>query len=154
MNKIKKVLSIWLILIIFSLVTLFGFISIFFGDENDLIPEIYAALDTASAVALAILAFYAYFEYTKDKKNTKKFLEQLEKIDSLENKDALVGIQFGGGNKNATEEMKKFGKEKNIDEDFILTKAFGDENNQISKTDIVKLENYLKKERNSILCLC
>jgi hypothetical protein len=48
--------------------------------------------------------------------------------------------------KESIEEMKKFAKEKNIDENFVLTKAFGDENNQISKTDITKLENYLKKE--------
>ena len=42
--------------------------------------------------------------------------------------------------------MKKFAKEKKIDENFILTKAFGDENNQISIIDIFKLEDYLKKE--------
>lgn len=146
MNKIKELFSIWGILIVFIVITLIGFLFLYIGDDKDFVSEIYKALDTASAVALAILAFYAYFEYTKDKKNTKKFLEQLEKIDALKNRDALVGIQFGGGNKNAMEEMKKFAKEKKIDENFILTKAFGDENNQISKIDIIKLENYLKKE--------
>lgn len=146
MNKIKEWLSIWIILIIFVLVTLVGFLFLYIGDDQDFVSEIYKALDTGSAVALSILAFYAYYEYTKDKRNTKKFLEQLEKIDSLNNKDAFVGIQFGGANPKACEEMRKFAKEKGIDDNLILIKVFGDAENKVSKQDIPRLEKYLKEE--------
>ena len=73
MNKIKTWFSIWGILIVFIVITLIGFLFLYIGDDKDFISEIYKALDTASAVALAILAFYAYYEYTKDKKNTNYF---------------------------------------------------------------------------------
>lgn len=131
---------------IFIIVTLFGFLFLYIGDDNDFVSQIYKALDTASAVALAFLAFVAYYDYSKDKANTKKFLNQLERIDSLNNKDAFVGIQFGGGNKDAHIEMKQFAKNKNIDDNLILIKKFGDEQNNVSPSDMPLLEKYLKTE--------
>ena len=148
MSKFRKISEDWGILLIFSAVTVVGVLSIYIGGkEGNWLSKLYAALDTASAVALAILAFYAYHNYSKEKKNTKRFLEQLEKIDSLNNKSAFVGIQFGGGNKQALLDMKKFANDKNIDDSLVLLKDFGDkENNKVSPGDISKLEQYLKNE--------
>jgi hypothetical protein len=134
------------LLTIFIIITVIGFICIFFGDDKNIIPEMYSALDTASAVALAVLAFVAYYDYSKDKQNAKRFLEQLEKVDELKSRDALVGIQFGGGNSEAHIDMKKFAKDKNINEDLIMIQAFGDESNNVSPSDIPKLEDYLKHQ--------
>ena len=55
MNKIKTWFSIWGILIVFIVITLIGFLFLYIGDDKDFISEIYKALDTASAVALAML---------------------------------------------------------------------------------------------------
>ena len=145
MNKIKHFFETSRILVVLGIITVIGSIFVF-CDEEGLVSRVYGALDTGSAVALALLAFYAYYQYSRDKQNTKRFLEQLEKIDSLNNKDAFVGIQFGGGNKDAYIEMQQFAKSKNIDDKLVLIKRFGDEANLVSKNDIAELEKYLKNE--------
>jgi len=61
MNKMKNVISIPLL--VFLLITLIGFVSIYIGGENLWISKIYASLDVATAVALAVLAFMAYYQY-------------------------------------------------------------------------------------------
>lgn len=146
MNKVKEWLRTWWILFLFVAITIIGYLFLYVDGDTDTVSEILKALDTSSAIALAFLAFYAYFEYAKEKHDFRKFSKQLESISNLKNRHALVGIQFGGGNANAIAEMKSFAVSKNIDSNLIITKRFGDENNQVSEVDIDRLEKYLKQE--------
>ena len=151
MSKLVEFFKTYGILFLFVGVTAIGFYYIESEHNKNIVSNFYTTLDTASSVALALLAFYAYFEYAKDKSNTKKFLKQLEKIDDLKNKDAFLGIQFGGGNEKAYLEMESFSKEKGINKNLTLIKQFGDEKNNVSPSDILKLEEYLKKEAMPML---
>ncbi len=52
------------ILILFVVITAAG-VAIKYIDQNSFLWDFYGALDTASAVALALLAFFGYVEYMK-----------------------------------------------------------------------------------------
>ena len=145
MNKLKKLVGIYWPLIVFSIISILGVI-VLYHDSTSIISEFYKTLDTATAVALSVLAFIAYFQYSTKKSKIENYLERLDKIESLNNRDALVGIQIGGSNRNSFIDMQKFAAEKNIDKNLILIKQFGDENNNITKDDLKELENYLKNE--------
>ena len=63
MSEIKKLIS--TPLLVFIIITTVGFISIIYMGDKFWLSKIYAALDVASAVALAVLAFMIYFKYGK-----------------------------------------------------------------------------------------
>lgn len=135
----------WKILFIYILIVMIG--SYFnYKKDNGIVPDLFAALDVSSAVALALLAGVAYYQYSFEDSKRKRFLEQLEKVNTLDNKDVLLGIQFGGGNEYAMQEMIEFAKKIGINENLVTTERFGDSKNQVSKNDIEKLERYLKDE--------
>ncbi len=74
MNKLKSLIS--TPLLVFIIITVVGFLSItLFGDEF-LLSKVYAALDVASAVALATLAFMVYFKYGKQLQAVTIFIEK------------------------------------------------------------------------------
>ena len=139
-------IKIWWPLILFILVTLLGFLFLYVGNDEDAVSQVYSALDTASAVALAILASVAYFQYAREKSKSVNYMKQLEEVSILDDKDAFLGIQFGGGNAEAILEMENFAKQKGINPKLIITKKFGDEKNHVSEKDIETLENYLIRD--------
>ncbi len=74
MNELKNLIS--TPLLVFIIITVVGFLSItLFGDEF-WISKVYAALDVASAVALATLAFMVYFKYGKQLQAVTIFIEK------------------------------------------------------------------------------
>lgn len=144
-NKTLDFIKTWRILFIYIMIILFGFYFNYEKQEN-FIASVFSALDVSSAVALALLAGVAYWQYSLELSKRNKFLKQLQTINSSENKDALLGIQFGGSNKNAIKEMEVFAKEIGINDGLIKIKIFGDNENKVSKNDMIKLENFLKNE--------
>jgi len=146
MNEILKFLKSYGVLFVFIIITAIGIKVLFLDSNNYELSHLYVALDTASSVALALLAFYAYWEYARNKRDTQKFLDQLKQVTKNKNKEAFLGIQFGGSNANASLEMRQFAEEKGISKTLILIKKFGDEKNKVSKSDMKRLERYLKEE--------
>ncbi len=144
MNKVKD----WWILIIFGLVTIFGLVFISSDSSKGTIENIYSSLDTASAVALAILAFFGYAKYTKEeieKRNYLKSLEELSKSD-IENREIALVIQFGGQSE-MIKPIKEFLNKKGFKGKIIEADKFGDKDNNVEKEDILKLKDYCKKIR-------
>lgn len=144
LNKLKD----WWILIVFLVVTLTGFSFISFESEKSLIENIYASLDTASAVALSILAFLGYAKYTKEEIEKKSYLKSLEDLSrsDVENKEVALTIQFGGQS-DMIQPMKEFLKKNGFKGKIIVADKFGDNDNNVEKEDILKLKNYCKKIR-------
>ena len=81
MNKIKSLIS--TPLLVFIVITLVGFMSIVIMGEKFWLSKIYAALDVASAVALAVLAFMVYFKYGKQLQSISIFIEKNNKKSEL-----------------------------------------------------------------------
>ncbi len=140
MSKLKT----WLPIILYMALGIIGFY-IMYSDTNKL-KSIWNALDTASAVALAVLAFIAYFQYSLEKTKQQKFLDEIEKSKNIDGKDGAVLISFGG-KKNVLSDMRNYVKENlNIPDEHIVEKRFGDENGIVKKEDLVLLEKFLEEE--------
>ena len=147
MTSIKKYLHNRGVLLAFIVIVVVVIIAFMYLPEKSALIKLMTYLDTATALALAVLAFYAYWQYTESKMKADQFLKQLEFIEQKGKVDGLIGIVFGGGNKKASIEMEQFAKEKGIPKQFMMIKSFGDkENNQVMKEDIEKLESYLKND--------
>lgn len=150
MNKIKEIWSIYWILVFFILITIVGFYGLYFLGKDSLIFKIYTALDTASAVALAVLAFVAYWQYTKTLNERKIYKKSLRKKGNKKNELALI-IQFGGTGE-LLPIMESFViEELKLSQNSILKKSdFGDSSHNVDSSDIRDLKNYCTKVKSEL----
>lgn len=148
MKKLKDLADSWALLLAFILITIFGFVFIYFGAHDDFIPKIYSALDTASAVALATLAFFGYKKYIQEQNQKKEYEKGLKDLNSrlIEGSELALLIQFGG-NSDMIEPMKHFLDQKHFKGDVLISEMFGDENFKIDSKDIDNLIKYCQRIR-------
>ncbi len=142
----SEFLKAWWPIIIYFILVIFGFGVMFFENETNTVYKILTALDTASAIALAVLAGIAYYQYSKEKSKHQKYLKDIEKSKNTIGNDGAVLISFGG-KKNVLNDMKNFVKNNlKIEEDLIIEKRFGDENGIVKEEDLARLEDFLENE--------
>jgi flagellar motor component MotA len=76
------------ILVIFGLIVVFGILIRYILGEDSFLWALYEVLDTASAVALAVLAFFGYMEYSKSEDKIKIYF----KVDNQKQIDTNLSI--------------------------------------------------------------
>lgn len=141
-----KVWRHWWPLIVYVLLILIGLGIEFSLDDKNGVHKFWAAIDTSSAVALAVIAGIAYYQYSREKSKQQIFLNDLEKSKSTTGTDGAVLISFGG-KKNVLNDMRNYAKnELKIPDNLIVEKRFGDENGTVHKEDLQVLEDFLEKE--------
>lgn len=105
--------------------------------------DFYLAVDSASAVALAVLAFLGYAKFLHEKKKKEDAISEMQnQLSNPEGKVALC-VQFGGNN-NLEEVFKKEMDERGFtDSNRFIPPPFGDDACQVNKADVQELKDYL-----------
>lgn len=148
--KLIRDLPISTLLWILVIITAFGFLSLFYAPEC-LISKVYGALDSASAVALAVLGFFGYRKYIQEQQDKNRQIENLRVLGKRRVQDSEIAllIQFGGKG-DMTISMKEFLKTIDFPGEVIISDSFGDTNNQVNVEDIEKLKIYCQNVKGNL----
>ena len=139
------------VLLIFVIITVSGTGILYFMDERDWLPRLISAVDTGSAVALAVLAFFGYKKYVKEQDEKKKYEKTLKEIskNDIDGNEAAFLVQFGGQS-DMLGPMEAFLEKKKFKGKIIKADHFGDDEYNVEEEDIRYLVDYCKKIRPTL----
>lgn len=143
---------VWWPLILFIVVGLMaGIVLMLFNydDTKNWNVNFIASWDVASSVALSILAFIAYYHHASERQKQYKFLKALEKAKeaSEHSSRGAIVIQMGGGNLHGLDEANIFMRQTlSIPDNLIVSKRFGDKDNNVDIDDIAALTHWLQND--------